>query len=176
MLPKYHILIGLVFSSILYLIFNISIFTSLLVFFSSFLIDVDHYIIYIFKTKDFSLTKTYKCGVETAKAWRKLKPSERKKYKKPIFIFHGVEFWIFLLLLSFFNFYFFWVFLGVIIHMVGDFADLVHYQDPFYFKLSQIYLLISNKKRDLSIGYINNQEKSFTVLITSLISSSVSSG
>jgi putative transposase len=56
MLPKYHVLFGFIFSSLIFLIFPSAGWLGFfIIFLSSFLIDVDHYIYYVWKKKDLSL-------------------------------------------------------------------------------------------------------------------------
>lgn len=147
MLPKWHIVVGSLFSIALYSLFNISLFYSVVLFLSSVLVDVDHYLVYILKEKSLSLKNTYKVGYETAKRWRKILPKQRKKYKKPVFIFHGIEFWALLLLLSLVHQIFFFIFLGIIVHMVADIIEMYYYKDSLYFKISQLYVLITNQNK-----------------------------
>ena len=59
MLPKTHILLGLIFSLLIYFSLELTIIQASLVFLSSFLIDFDHYLWYVFKKKDFSLKNAY---------------------------------------------------------------------------------------------------------------------
>ncbi|MEK6830589.1 MAG: hypothetical protein AABX77_01010, partial [Nanoarchaeota archaeon] len=69
MLPKYHIIIGLIASIAIYLIFNLTIFQASIIFLSSFLIDADHYLLYIFRKKDFSLINSIKYFKERRRRW-----------------------------------------------------------------------------------------------------------
>ncbi|MDP2673070.1 MAG: hypothetical protein Q8O84_04625, partial [Nanoarchaeota archaeon] len=60
MLPKYHVLFGFLFSLILFLIFPfIGLSGFLIIFISSVLIDIDHYLFYVFKNRIFSINKAY---------------------------------------------------------------------------------------------------------------------
>jgi hypothetical protein len=112
MLPKWHVLFGFIFSLIIYFFFNISLINFSLIFLSSFLIDVDHYIWYIQKKKDFSLRKAYKF----------LK--NLKERKLTLMIFHTIEFLLVLLFISFYYSIFKYIFIGMIFHSVLDIIDL----------------------------------------------------
>jgi len=105
MIPRNHILLGLLFSFIFFLISN-SLAASLIVFFSSFLIDIDHYFYGVYKKKTFSLGKIYSFFSEYKDKWRKLSYEQKKEVKFPVLIFHGFEFIliVFLLALLFDNF------------------------------------------------------------------------
>ena len=149
MLPKYHIVFGMIISLIIYFLFQITFFQFLLIFLSSFLIDVDHYFYYIFKEKNLSLTKAYAWGKKSGRKWDILSLKEKKEYKTPIFIFHGIEFLFLLVILSFFNNLFLYIFLGIIIHLILDFIDIIHTKDLLLYKFSQIYVYIRNKNKKI---------------------------
>lgn len=118
MLPKYHIIINLLVSLIL--LYFLNPFYVLLFFLSSFLIDVDHYFYYILEKKNFSLKKAYNwCLIKRARL-RALPREERKKHTKFFFIFHGIESLILLAFLSFIFYPLFFIFLGVLVHMIED--------------------------------------------------------
>jgi len=145
MLPKYHILIGLIASILILVMFpSIGIFAALLIFSSSFLIDLDHYLYHTLHEKNLSLLNAYNWFIEKNKYLLKLKKEQRDKYKNTILIFHGIESWILLLLLASFNKLFIWVLLGVIIHMPLDYIELAITKRPFYIKFSQIYVYFDN--------------------------------
>jgi len=148
MLPKYHILIGAIVSFILWFI-SPNFFTpvnSLIIFLSSVFIDVDHYLYYVYKKKDWSLKRAYRWFVDGRKIWFNLSKKERKNYKIAIMIFHGVELWIFLLMMIKIHIIFFFIFIGVVTHMALDFIELYNIEKPLYSKTSQIYLYFKNKK------------------------------
>lgn len=147
MLPKTHILIGAIISFILYLIFNLTLFQTGIIFLSSFLIDIDHYFWYALELKTFSLKKHYKYALRKTKVWRNLKNKHKRVYKFPIFIFHGIDFFIILLVLSFFYRFLLFVLIGVIIHMFFDYFDILYHKDPIYIKLSPSYLIVENKTK-----------------------------
>ncbi len=152
MLPKWHILIALIFSLILLFIFDISSFNILIFILASFLIDVDHYFNYIWRKKDLSLKKAYNFFLRKKQKWKKLSYKKKNKLKIDILIFHGIEFLFVLAVLSFFYPIFFFVFLGVLIHLSMDYYEIIFEKHPLYIKLSQIYLLISNRnKKELKI-------------------------
>jgi hypothetical protein len=147
MLPKTHIIIGFLISLIIFLIFpEINWLNALIIFVASVLIDFDHYLYYIFKKKDHKLKNAYNWFFQRAVILKNLSLKEREKYEEAVIIFHGVECWIILLLLIFVNKIFFFIFLGVAIHMVLDFIDLYLTKNPFHIKTSQIYVHVKNKK------------------------------
>jgi len=153
MLPKWHILIGFVFSYILVYFFNVPFISGLIIFISSWLIiDLDHYIYYIYKRKDQNFFRFYYLSLEEGDYYNNLTKAEKDKYKKEIFLFHGVEFWAILTILAIFNKISLFILLGFAIHMFADWADLYYKKEPFYLKISQIYTLHKNKnKLDLDV-------------------------
>ena len=68
MLPKYHVPFGFIFAGIIWILFPIISFNGLLIIFlSSFLIDVDHYTYFVYKKHDFSLKNAYVFATEMDK-------------------------------------------------------------------------------------------------------------
>lgn len=148
MLPLQHTFLGFLFSLILFLIFpEMGFIGFFLIFFSSILIDVDHYLFYVFKKKDLSLQKAYHWFKRKRQNFLKLSPEVRKKYKRSFLFLHGIEFLVLLILLSYFHYYFFLIFLGIVFHLLLDYAEMIYFKEPLYSKLSQIYLLKKNKNK-----------------------------
>lgn len=146
MKPIYHFIIGILSSVVLFILFKEIGITELFIIFSaSFFIDVDHYLYYVFKKKDLSLKNAYNWYLERKEEL--VRPRKNKvEYKRIIYIFHGVEFLLLLLIISLFYPIFFWVILGMAIHM---FSDVLYYykgEIP-YFKISQIYVYIKNRNK-----------------------------
>ena len=136
MLPKWHILFGAGFSLILYLFFNINLFNSIIVFFASVFIDVDHYLFYIQKYKNWSLKKAYD--------WHKKLP---KNHKPIMHLFHTIEFLTLILILSFVSNFFVFILSGMLFHSGFDIIDLSTRKD------------LSNREFSL-IRYLLNKDKS----------------
>lgn len=112
MLPKHHLLLGIIFAVILY-IFGSPIYGCILILLVSVLVDIDHYLFYINKTKDFSLIHAYK------------KHLKLPEHHKPVMhIFHTLEFHILVLILSFFYFPLIYIFLGLALHSLTDIIDM----------------------------------------------------
>ncbi len=147
MLPKYHIIIGFLFSLAIYYFFQITLIEAGIIFLASFLIDVDHYFLYIFKTGDFSFKNSIKFFYERRKKWLKLPVSKRENYKKAIFVFHGIEFWVLLIILANYVNLIWFALTGIIIHMSLDYLDLIRNKDRLYGKFSQFYVYLTNKRK-----------------------------
>jgi hypothetical protein len=144
MYPKYHIIFGAIITLIIYLIIPITLLQATIIFFSSVLIDFDHYLLYILKKKNLSLKKAIKLFVNDREKFLKLK--EKSKFKYHIIIFHGVEFWIILLILAQFYSVIYYVLIGILIHMVFDLIEVIYLKMPIYTKISQILVYLRNKK------------------------------
>jgi len=149
MFPKYHIIAGAIFSFILYLVFPVAFnpVNALIVFLSSFLIDVDHYLYYVYKKKDWSLKKSVKWFVIRRKEYKLLSFKQKGKFLSPILIFHGIESIILLFLFSFYSKIFLFVLIGFLFHLVLDFIEISLFKGRIYPKTSWIYTFIRNKKR-----------------------------
>lgn len=147
MLPKYHIIIGAIASLLLYYFIPLTFTQTIIIFLSSFLIDIDHYIIYGIMKKDWSLKNAKKYFFNMREKWINTPLEERKKYKKHIFIFHGIEFWILLLVISKYIPLIIFILYGFAIHIFLDYIDCIYFKDPLYPKFSQIYVIKTNKKK-----------------------------
>ena len=147
MLPKTHIILGLIFSAIIWGLFpEIGFLGFMIIFLSSVLIDFEHYVYYSIKSGSLSLRKHYWKAIERTKKWHKLKYEEKLQYQIQPMPMHGIEFVIILVVLSFIHRVFFYVLVGIAFHMILDIISLIYYKNPL-FKLSQIYNYITNKKK-----------------------------
>jgi hypothetical protein len=148
MYPSTHIIIGAIASFLIWLIFpSLTWWQVFIIFASSILIDVDHYLWYAIKKKDWSLRRAYQWHVKKSELFQKMDEKERNKFKHLLVIFHGIEFWLFLILLIFINKIFLFVLIGIVIHMILDYIDLYRWKAPFYTKTSQIAVIVKNKKK-----------------------------
>lgn len=144
---KYHVLIGFIISYVLVQFFDFSLLSGAIIFFVSWMIDIDHYFWYGFLRKDwnpFHGINWYKGSIPKLS---KLSLKGKKKFKCGVFIFHGIEFWIILIFLSFFHNFFLWVLIGVMIHMISDWIGLILRGESLYNKMSLIYLIRRNKNK-----------------------------
>ncbi len=151
MYPKFHLLIGVLFCGILVLIFpQINLIGLSIIFLSSVLIDVDHMVYFVLKKKNLSLPRAYHWFVEKGDYWLSLPLGEKKIYCWPIFIFHGIEFVFFLILLSFLFPVFLFVVIGVLLHLFCDYCHLIYEDAPLTLKISPLYVWLRNKgKKEL---------------------------
>jgi hypothetical protein len=148
MLPKYHILFNFLVVFALKLITNISNAYLGIIFLSSFLIDMDHYLLYAIKKKDINLEAAYQWFIERKEEYFKMSIEERKKFKQIIMVFHTLEFWILLFALSFISQIFLFILAGIMLHLIFDWIELFILKEPIYPKFSLIWTLIKNKNKE----------------------------
>ena len=144
---KWHILIGFTASYILIQFFNFPLSTGIIIFISSWLIDIDHYLWYTFEAKDPNPFHAIKWYLKSIPRWHNLSFKEREKFKRGVFILHGISFWIILTILSFVQEIFLWILIGVTIHMVADLIDLTRRGEPLYNKILPYYVIRRNKNK-----------------------------
>ena len=105
-----HFIVNCLLSILLFPTYGMS---SFLVFISGFLIDIDHYLWYAIKFKDFNPKSSY------------IFHKERKQLKEidRLHIFHVFEFWLLLLIISLII-SIPTLIIGLVIHLVMDFSDI----------------------------------------------------
>jgi hypothetical protein len=152
MLPKAHIIAGVLFVTALYFIFpQIGLFNLAIILLSSILIDGDHYIYYIVLKKKFNPIEAIHWHKKEMENTSSLPMEERKKRYTGFYFLHGIEWLVILFLLGIFiNPIFAFVFIGFSFHWI---IDIPH---EFYFKrtihksslIYMGYLLKKFKKKD----------------------------
>jgi len=121
MYPLQHLFLGAYFAMFLFLFFPPIGFTGfLIIFLSSVLIDVDHYLFYVYKKKDFNLRTAYGWYIKMGKRFRSLPSEKMEKSCYAFCFFHGVEILIIFLILSFFSKYFLYISIGFAFHLILD--------------------------------------------------------
>ena len=137
--PEHHVLLGLIFSIIIFLIFpSIGFLGATLIFLASFLIDFDHYLYYVYRQKNLNLKKAYKWYKIRILRQRNLSRKQRSKSYIGFYLFHSFEISILLLVLGFFvNNLFYFLFLGHFFHL---FLDLL-FQKKLQDRISRIFLV-----------------------------------
>ena len=103
----FHLMSTLALSLLLYPFYGA---LSFLSFLGGFFIDVDHYIYYIMKEKDFDIIKSY----------RYFSTRSFKDFRDQLFIFHTFEFIIPMVIVSFFSEIAFIITLGLLLHLCAD--------------------------------------------------------
>jgi len=145
--PKEHLIIGFVASLIIVFVFDLGFMIWVAIFLGSIFIDLDHAMRYTIKTKNFNPFKFWKWSMKEIEEKRSIPLNKRKSYRQPIFIFHGVEFWLIILILGYWHPVFLWILLGMMIHIFSDHIDLYIRNEPHDFKLSVLWAVWKNKSR-----------------------------
>ena len=126
MLPKTHAILAAIFSLLIYFIFHLYLFSVVLIFLASVFIDFDHYLWYFYRKKSLNLKDAYFWFKEKRQKWLKLSKKGREDYKRVYLVFHSIEFWIILGLLSFINQIFLFILIGVLFHMILDYIEIFY--------------------------------------------------
>jgi len=124
MLPRHHIIFGLLFIfifNILYL--NISSVELAIIFLSSVLIDVDHILYYFFKTRRLNPFKAYSWYIANLNHSHQIPKFKRRNIYSGFFLFHGIEWLIILFFLSSYFSFCKFILIGMAFHLT---LDLVH--------------------------------------------------
>jgi len=147
MLPKYHIFLGFIFILFLYFFFpQISLLGLVIIFISSILIDIDHYLYYIFKKKDLNPYNAYVWHIKEWKRINKLPRKQRKTLYTGFYLFHGIELLIILLLLGIYiNYFFIFIFIGFSFHLITDIIHEIYFKETID-KISLIWSYFRWKK------------------------------
>ncbi|MEK6827395.1 MAG: hypothetical protein AABX99_02835 [Nanoarchaeota archaeon] len=147
MRPKIHIIIGIIFVVFLNLFSpNLTWMSLLIIFFSSVLIDGDHYFYYILRTKNFSLTKCYAWYKKHLEETLALQKNERKKRYTGFYILHGIEPMMVLFFLGIsVSQFFMLIFIGFLLHFIVDIPHEYYIKRTLH-KISLIYSYIQFRK------------------------------
>lgn len=145
--PRYHVIIGLIFSLILLYFFpKIGTIGFFLIWFSSVLIDVDHYLYYVYQKKNWNLKKAYLWFRIGSKKLNKLSKKQRSQFYQGFSFLHGFEILLLILIVGFFiSEIFYFIFIGFTLHL---FLDLIYQRTLHnrFDKYSIIYDFIKYKK------------------------------
>lgn len=114
-----HALFALIFAAVLYPFIGIY---SVVVFLSGFVFDVDHYIYYVIKKRDFNFVNGYFYHVPGSKV--------HESHRDSLHIFHTWEVWLLLFILTFLiHEIFLFILLGLLFHMIFDWGYLLFNND-----------------------------------------------
>ena len=108
MKPKYHLISSLILMFLLSGYFGL---LSIFIFVGGFLIDTDHYFYYAFSRKDWNLKRCLKFY------------DPNRLCVDELHIFHTIEFWVMIILLSFYSKFILATLIGMILHQSLDSFD-----------------------------------------------------
>jgi hypothetical protein len=140
MLPKYHFLIGLIFSVILYFVFpGIGILNLVVFLVATVFIDVDHYLYYVYLKGDWSLGNAVRWFNGKIRFLKKFDVKKRRDFYTGFCFLHGIEVLILFLILGYFvSSIFYFICLGFAFHLILDYIHGFRNKDRFD-KFSIIY-------------------------------------
>lgn len=139
MLPRNHFLLGLIVSFIMYFEFSVSIFECSIFLIATVGIDVDHYLYYVYRKKDWNLKRAVLWFVKNGKNLMRLDKKYRKEFYTGFCFLHGIEILVLIVLLGFFIWnLFYFVALGFLFHLILDYIHQAFWRGRFD-KFSIIY-------------------------------------
>ena len=126
MFPKWHVIYGALFTLIIFLAApHVGWINLVLIFLASFLIDFDHYINAVKRTKKLGLREAWHYHMEEGKRAH----SERAKgirRRGDFHLFHTIEFHALIAIIGIFFSPFFYIFIGMVFHNLLDVMDMAH--------------------------------------------------
>ena len=145
MLPKKHVLYGIIFSLLAFDIFHqIGFLGMTIIFASSVLIDIDHYFASVLYGNGFGILKAFR--------WYMTKEENAKeRFYKWIIPLHSIEFFIILIAAWYFSIGYIssiigYIIIGCLLHIILDLYELFFSPYPLYLKLSFFYSFYRNWK------------------------------
>ena len=138
MYPQTHFAFGLLFIILLGIFTPLSPLALFIVFASSILIDVDHWLVYVKENKDFSIKRSYQWFVNNIQ-------KHKKQGKQFLCVFHTIEFFIIMFILSFFSQVIFYITVGCSFHLLLDLIYTYVYKEESRKPLSIISWLFFRK-------------------------------
>ena len=146
MLPNIHLTLGAIYSYVLFLLFpEIGVLGFLIIFFSSFLIDIDHYIYYVFKKKNLHPIRAIKWFFKNRDILSSYSKQERREFYTGLYFLHGIEILLVLILLVFVSEYFLYVLIGFGFHIFLDLIETLSSKNRLS-KISIINDFLNSKK------------------------------
>jgi len=125
MLPRWHILSGVLFTILIWAVApKISFVYLSLIFFASFLIDFDHYINAVLKTGKLSLIEAFEYYKKREKELDEYERKYKKRVRGDFHLFHTLEFQLLVGIIGIFLLPLFYLFIGMVFHSLLDLIGL----------------------------------------------------
>lgn len=137
MKPTFHFIVSLPLIAILYPFFGIK---SFLILIGSFLIDLDHYLWYMYNSKDYNPIKSYKWFVKV------LKQNKFSQQRRCVIVFHTIEFLILITILSFYSETALLILIGLLYHYIFDTINVLFIAKDTFAIYSVIWWFIKYRK------------------------------
>ena len=146
MRPITHLILGIALALVIFLVYpSIGIISLTIIVLSSVLIDIDHYIYYIFKKKKINPIIAYRWYVCNRKKCCSMTKEQKEKVHLGTCFLHGIEILIILSILgNFVSPIFYFILIGFTFHLVSDLVgELIRYEG---FKgISVIYTFLKSR-------------------------------
>ena len=134
MLPRWHVVLGAIFSFLFWIVFpKTSLIYLVLIFLSSFLIDFDHYVNAVMRNKSLSLPRALDYYAKISKQIEAEHERGIRRKEYDFQFFHTIEFHIVVALLGFGWPGFWYILIGMVFHSLLDVIYLL-YKDYFYMR------------------------------------------
>ena len=146
MLPQTHLVLGMVLVAVILLAFpSVGIVNATIILAASILIDIDHYIYYVYKIKKLSPIKAYEWYRGHHKKCKVIPKEKKSEIHFGTCVFHGIEILILLFALGFFvSNIFYFILIGFTFHLIVDLSSEIILYNRFN-KISVIYALLKSK-------------------------------
>jgi len=154
MKPLFHLFFGILFVLILLSIFpQIGFIGFFLIILSTVLIDVDHYLYYVYKKNDLSLKNAYNWYIKNGKKYHTLPKDKQKNIYFGICFLHGIEAIIILFAFSFYFTFLLFIIIGFIFHQLLDLIELINKRISPLKVISLTCSLVNTKNKILIENY-----------------------
>lgn len=154
MLPSKHIIFGAIFSILVWLFFPVMGWLgAMIIFLSSVLIDVDHYLYYVYKKREFDIKDSVRWYLSNTDLVKKMNKKQKANFYSGLYFLHGIEAIILLILLmltfpNIFNFTIF-IIIGFLFHQVLDAINLYKNEYRLDKVMSFTYAVYNSKNKML---------------------------
>jgi len=143
MLPSSHFILGIIFSAILFF-FGIPLWQILIIFSAAVFIDIDHYLIYAVRKKDWNPKNSFNYFIELGGKYK-----SAKNIKAPFAVLHTIEIIGVISLISIYSQFFFLILVGFLFHCIFDIANMLLKGELFVREYSLVLYLNRRKKGKL---------------------------
>jgi hypothetical protein len=140
MLPSSHIILGIIFSTVL-LLSGIPLWQALIIFSAAVLIDADHYLIYVRRKGDWNLRNSFNYFTDLGKKYK-----DAKNIKAPFAILHSVEILGVIGLISIYSRFFLLILVGFLFHCLVDALDML-LKGKLFAREHSLFLYLKRRKK-----------------------------
>ena len=142
-----HLIFGTILALILFILFpQIQMIGFLIIILASVLIDIDHYIYYVYKKRNLSLHRAYRWFIQKKRKLQPLTKKQRTEFYTGFSFLHGIEILLITFILGvYISEYFYYVLIGFTFHILLDYIHQITWHNRLD-KISLIYDFFKFKK------------------------------